>query len=150
RLLPPQRPLRILEIGAGTGALTSYVLPELPAHCTDYVFSDVSQFFLTKAEQKFHDNAFVHCQLLDIERDPLQQGYAPHSFDLILAFDVLHATRDLRATLGHVEQLLASGGLMVLVEAECAPVWIDIVFSTTAEWWCYSDVDLRPDYPLLT
>src|SRR5262249_47954813 len=56
----------------------------------------------------------------------------------------------LRATLGHVEQLLASGGLMVLVEAECAPVWIDIVFSTTAEWWCYSDVDLRPDYPLLT
>ena len=29
--LPPDRPLRVLEIGAGTGGLTSYLLPRLPA-----------------------------------------------------------------------------------------------------------------------
>ncbi len=150
RQLPTHRPVRILEIGGGTGGLTSHVLPTLLAHHTDYVFSDISAFFIAKAEQKFHDYPFVRFQLLDIEQEPLQQGYAPHTFDLILGSDVLHATRNLRETFSNIQQLLASEGLLVLVETERAPVWVDLVFGTTEGWWRFSDVDLRPDYPLLT
>lgn len=148
--LPSQRPVRILEIGGGTGGLTSHVLPALPKHCTEYVFSDISSLFTTNAEQKFHDYPFVNSQLLDIEQDPCQQGYAPHTFDLILASDVLHATRDLRETLGNIQQLLASEGLLVFIETEQAPVWTDLVFGTTEGWWRFRDADLRPEYPLLT
>ncbi|WP_290652049.1 beta-ketoacyl synthase N-terminal-like domain-containing protein, partial [Aquisalimonas sp.] len=41
-------PLRILEIGAGTGAATASILPLLPAS-TEYTFTDVSPHFLEEA-----------------------------------------------------------------------------------------------------
>ena len=68
--LPEGRPVRILEVGAGVGGMTAYILPSLPANRTEYVFSDVTPLFLTKAEQKFRDYPFVRFQTLDIETDP--------------------------------------------------------------------------------
>src|SRR5262249_54022705 len=40
--LPAGRPLRVLELGAGTGGTTVHLLPRLPAGRTEYVFTDVS------------------------------------------------------------------------------------------------------------
>ncbi|MBY8854092.1 class I SAM-dependent methyltransferase, partial [Saccharothrix sp. MB29] len=37
---PADRPLRVLEVGGGTGALTAAVLPVLPRDRTRYVFTD--------------------------------------------------------------------------------------------------------------
>jgi acyl transferase domain-containing protein len=98
--LPEGRKIRVLEIGAGTGGTTSYVLSQLPAERTDYVFSDVAHLFMSKAKEKFANYPFVRYQILDIERDIETQGLAPHQFDLILAANVLHATSNLRQTLG--------------------------------------------------
>jgi acyl transferase domain-containing protein/NADPH:quinone reductase-like Zn-dependent oxidoreductase/thioesterase domain-containing protein/SAM-dependent methyltransferase/acyl carrier protein/NADP-dependent 3-hydroxy acid dehydrogenase YdfG len=147
--LPTDGVVRVLEVGAGTGGLTSYVLPELPGHRAEYVFSDVSPFFLARAEAKFRDAPFVRFQPLDIERDPLEQGYTRHGFDLILAANVLHATRDVREALGHAVSLLAPGGLLVLIETDEAGVWPDLVFGITDGWWRFRDRDLRPEHPLL-
>ena len=47
---------------------------------------------MSKAEQRFGAYPFVRYQLLDIERDPLEQGFGLHQFDVILAANVLHAT----------------------------------------------------------
>jgi acyl transferase domain-containing protein/NADPH:quinone reductase-like Zn-dependent oxidoreductase/SAM-dependent methyltransferase/acyl carrier protein len=148
--LPEGRPVRILEVGAGIGGMTAYVLPGLPAKRTEYVFSDVASLVLAKAEQKFRDYPFVRFQALDIETDPLQQGYEPHTFDLILASNVLHATRDLRETLKNILTLLSSEGLLLFLEVEKAPSWVDLVFGLTEDWWRFRDYDLRPAYPLLT
>ena len=113
--LPKGRTLRILEIGAGTGATTSYVIKSLPPQ-TEYVFTDVSPLFPARAEEKFRNCPFMRFQTLDIEQSPLAQGFAEHSFDLILAANVLHATRDLGKTFSNVRQLLASEGMLVLLE----------------------------------
>jgi acyl transferase domain-containing protein/ubiquinone/menaquinone biosynthesis C-methylase UbiE len=147
--LPEGRTVRILEIGAGTGSMTSYVLPNLPAKRTDYVFTDVTQLFTTSAQSKFSDYSFVEYRVLDIETDPISQGFDAHSFDLILASDVLHATRDLHQTLENVKQLLASEGLLLLLEATNAPRWLDLVFGMLKGWWLFSDLDIRPSHPLL-
>lgn len=147
--LPKGQKVRILEIGAGTGSMTSYILPELPANRTEYVFTDVSRMFTAAAEQKFRDYPFVKYDLLDIEIDPASQGFVPHSFDIILASDAVHATRDLRQTLNNVKQLLASDGLLVLLELTNAPWWFDLVFGMLKGWWLYSDKDLRTSSPLL-
>jgi SAM-dependent methyltransferase len=147
--LPTDRVVRVLEIGAGTGGLTSYVLSELHGHRTEYVFSDVSPFFLARAEPRFRDVPSVRFQPLDIERDPLAQGYAPHDFDLILAANVIHATRDLRESLRHAMRLLAPEGLLVLVEVDEPPAWGDLVFGITEGWWRFSDLDVRLDHPLI-
>src|SRR5262249_25747440 len=44
--------LNVLEIGAGTGATTSALLPALPAQTASYHFTDVSDIFLNRAERK--------------------------------------------------------------------------------------------------
>jgi NADPH:quinone reductase-like Zn-dependent oxidoreductase/SAM-dependent methyltransferase/aryl carrier-like protein len=147
---PEGRAVRILEVGAGTGGITTDVLPNLPENRTDYVFSDLSDLFIAKAESKFHTYPFVEYQLLDIEKDPLQQAFSPRSFDLILASDVLHGTADLRDALGNILKLLSGGGLFVFLEREKSPYWVDMVFGLTEGWWRFGDFDLRPDYPLIS
>ncbi|MBW4677722.1 MAG: class I SAM-dependent methyltransferase [Desmonostoc geniculatum HA4340-LM1] len=99
------------------------------------------------AEQKFHDYPFVKYQVLDIEADIIAQGFQPHSFDLILVSDALHATHDLRQTLKNVKQLLASGGLLVLLELTADDYWQDLVFGLLNDWWLFTDVQLRRSHP---
>ena len=143
------RAVRILEIGAGTGGMTSYVLPRLPAGRTEYVFSDLSNAFFSKAEQKFFDYPFLQYRLLDIDRPPAEQGFTPQSFDLVIASDAIHASRDLHKTLAHVRSLLAPQGLLIQLEVDRPTRWPDLVFGLTEGWWHFTDKELRSSYPLL-
>ncbi len=147
---PPDRPLRILEIGAGTGSTTSYVLSKLPSRQTEYVFTDVSGLFVSKARETFAAYPFVDYRVLDVEKDPVQQGFSPHSFDLIIAANVLHATADLRQTLQQVRTLLSPGGLLLLVEATRPLRFADIIVGLTEGWWRFTDTELRPSHALLS
>ncbi|MCC5600905.1 type I polyketide synthase [Nostoc favosum] len=148
--LPQGRTVRILEIGAGTGAMTSYVLPKLPQQWTEYVFTDVSQQFMISAKQKFRDYSFVEYRTLDIEADIIAQGFEPHSFDLILASDVLHATANLHSSLENVKQLLNSRGLLVLLELTNPPRWAELVSGLLKGWWLFTDVELRRSHPCIS
>jgi microcystin synthetase protein McyG len=56
----------------------------------------------------------------------------------------------LRETLGNIQKLLASDGMLLFLEAEAAYFWVDMVFGLTEGWWRFRDVDLRPEHPLLT
>jgi len=148
--LPPDRILRVLELGAGTGGTTSQIVPCLPGDRTEYVFTDVTDWFVHLAEHKFKDYPFVRFGTLDIERGPEEQGYAPHQFDVVVAANVLHATRDLRETLSHVKQLLAPLGSLIMLEGVKPQRWLDLVFGMTEGWWRFTDYDLRASYPLLS
>ncbi|NEQ47701.1 MAG: SDR family NAD(P)-dependent oxidoreductase [Leptolyngbya sp. SIOISBB] len=141
-----QRPLRILEIGAGTGGTTAHLLPQLQD--AEYVFTDVSPLFLKQAQERFGAYPGVRYELLDIERSPAEQGFQ-QPFDLVIAANVLHATADLRQTLTHVRELLAPGGELILLEGTQPVVWLDLIFGLTAGWWKFTDRDLRPHHPLL-
>jgi len=140
--------LRAIEIGGGTGGTTSAVLPALPAARTDYVFTDVSELFLSHAELKFAGYPFVRYGILDFERDPQEQGYERHSFDVVVAANVLHATSDLRLTLDRALALLAPGGVLVLSETTSHPHHFDITTGLIEGWQVFAD-DLRRDNPLI-
>ncbi len=146
----PNKNLRVLEIGAGTGGTTSFALPQLPAGTTEYTFTDISPHFTAKARQKFSAYPFVRFQPLDIEKDPAAQNLDGQQFDLIIAANVIHATQDLRTTLAHVRKLLAPGGVFAMLEVTGPQRWVDITFGLTDGWWRFSDKDLRPGYPLLS
>ncbi len=144
--VPEDQTLRILEIGAGTGGMTQAVLPLLPAGRTEYYYTDVSHMFMLKAQQRFARYPFVQYKLLDIEKDPAEQGFDINSFDLVIASDVIHATRNLKTSLGHVKRLLASEGIMMMLEVTNSPVYLDFIFGMTEGWWLFEDTDIRPDH----
>jgi NAD(P)-dependent dehydrogenase (short-subunit alcohol dehydrogenase family)/SAM-dependent methyltransferase/acyl carrier protein len=146
---PDTRPLRVLEIGGGTGGTTFHLLPRLPAERTEYVFTDVSAAFLAPAEERFSGYTGFRTAMLDIERDPLAQGFAPGAFDLVLASNVLHATASLAVTLKHARSLVAPGGLLFVVEGTEPRRWVDLVFGLTDGWWKFADTNVRPSHPLL-
>ncbi|WP_167768707.1 type I polyketide synthase [Nocardia sp. CS682] len=147
--LPSDRPIRVLEIGAGTGGTTPYVLSELPPERAEYVYSDITQLFLGKARHRFSEYDFIDYRVLDIEHDIEGQGFDPHYYDIVVASNVVHATASLTATLENVQRLLTSQGLLLVVEATVPPHWVDLTFGMTEGWWKFSDHDVRPDYPLM-
>ena len=147
--LPPGKLLRVLEIGAGTGGTTTYVLPLLPADAVEYTFTDVSPIFLERATERFAAYPFLRSAMLNIERSPFEQGFQPGSFDLIIAANVLHATADLAAAVQRARELLSPGGLLFLLEGVAPQRWADLTFGMTDGWWRFTDTTLRPRYPLI-
>jgi acyl transferase domain-containing protein/SAM-dependent methyltransferase len=147
--LPRNRRARLIEIGAGTGATTSYVLPRLEGRDLDYFFTDVSDYFLSQASEEFAGYPFVRYGLLDIGESPEQQGYGEHQFDVVIAANVLHATSNLETTIDQVLSLLAPGGMLVLYETTGAPRWSDMTVSLIEGWQSFAD-SLRTDSPLLS
>jgi 3-oxoacyl-(acyl-carrier-protein) synthase/SAM-dependent methyltransferase len=145
------RPVRILEVGVGDGILTGRIAPGLQGRNAEYVATDLSRAFVVKAEKAAAAAGlgFVSFGVLDIARDPAAQGYAPGSFDLVLALDVVHATPRLAATLRHLQSLLAPGGRLGLIEKVRDERWTNLVWGLAEGWWNFEDGDLRPRTPLL-
>ncbi|CAK0764460.1 SDR family NAD(P)-dependent oxidoreductase [Gammaproteobacteria bacterium] len=148
--LPASQRIRIIEIGGGTGGTTLHLLPLLPAGRSDYLFTDISPYFIHHAEQQFGGNyPFVRYAVLDIEKAPANELRG--QFDIVIAANVLHATRSLGDTLQHCAALLVPGGMLVLLEAEARQRWLDLTFGMTDGWWRFKGHDpLRADYPLLS
>lgn len=147
---PEKRTLRILEIGGGTGSTTSFVLPQLQANHVEYVFTDVTPMFIAKARSKFSGFPFVKYRTLDIEKDSLEQGFEAHSFDIIIAANVLHATQNLRETLANVYKLLASEGTLLLIEGTQPLRFGDLIVGLTEGWWKFNDTELRRSHALIS
>ncbi len=147
--LPEGRPLRVIEIGAGTGATTSALLDVLPTGRTELAFTDISTGFFPDAERTFEERGVeLACLALDIERDPADQGFALHGYDLVIAANVLHATRDLGETLAHCRRLLAPSGVLVAIEETARKEWLDLTFGLLPGWWRFQDA-YRSDYALV-
>ncbi|MYC30664.1 MAG: SDR family NAD(P)-dependent oxidoreductase [Chloroflexi bacterium] len=146
--LPDDRRLRVLEVGAGTGSATASVLPELPAGRFDYVYTDISAGFFAEAEERF-GNQGIEYRPLDIEKDPVSQGFNSHGYDLIIASNVLHATQYLSETLGHCRDLLAPSGQLVALENLRGLGWMDLTFGQLDGWWRFAD-SYRPHHALAT
>ena len=138
--LPDGRRLRVLEVGAGIGSATERFLPELPAGRFDLMYTDISAGFFADAEARFGaDGASIDFRVLDIEKDPIDQGFDPHAYDLVIAANVLHATRDLDETLAHCRALLAPSGLLVALENQRGRGWMDLIFGQLDGWWRFAD-----------
>ncbi|KAF2183646.1 hypothetical protein K469DRAFT_710445 [Zopfia rhizophila CBS 207.26] len=141
--------MRILEIGAGTGAATGYMLKSLANRYDEYVYTDISPGFFSKAE-KIIGSQRVTFKTLDISKDPTLQGFQIGSFDMVVAANVIHATQDVGTALSYCRKLLKDGGRMILLECTNPEVMrIGFIFGLLPGWWSSTD-PAREMSPLLT
>jgi amino acid adenylation domain-containing protein len=124
RGLGDDRALRVLEIGAGTGGTSSAILPQLPPSRTEYWYTDLSTYFFIAAREKFSAHPFVRYAVLDANKDPKAQGHQPHSYDVIVAANVLHNAANLEVALTRIRELLRPGGLLLLLEGTRSTPWM--------------------------
>jgi acyl transferase domain-containing protein len=85
--------LKVLEVGAGTGGTTMKVLQALKSSYDErlygsYVYTDVSSGFITAARQRFADFENMVFTVLDITKCPIEQGFQPATYDLIICSNV--------------------------------------------------------------
>ncbi|HSI14073.1 MAG TPA: SDR family NAD(P)-dependent oxidoreductase [Chthoniobacter sp.] len=149
RQLPEGRGLRILEIGGGTAGLGAQALPLLERGLHSYTFTDVSAGFFPAALQKLAAFPEVECKIFDLEKPATEQGFEAGSFDFIIGTNVLHAVSDVRATLGYLHELLVPGGTLAFMDTATPQLWTEAVFGLTSGWWRFTDLDLRPEQPLM-
>ncbi|KAJ0120167.1 polyketide synthase [Diaporthe amygdali] len=142
QLLGHNKPtLRVLEIGAGTGGTTGTILSGLQSKYGErlysrYTYTDISPGFFSAAQQRFRDNEGIEYKVLDISKNPIEQGFEAGSYDLILAANVLHATPNLGETLVNVRKLLnPHGGRLLLQELNPIAKCVNFIFGMLPGWW---------------
>ncbi len=146
--LPADGPVRILEVGAGTGGTTNTILDTLPDdRMALYCFTDIAPSLVARAQKQYAQKPWLEAMVLDIESEnnfPEISG----SFDIVIAANVLHATRDLSKTLKGLNDKLRPGGTLVALEGVGQQGWIDLVFGMTKGWWAFDDANLRGNHPM--
>ncbi|KAI0406968.1 hypothetical protein F4802DRAFT_595600 [Xylaria palmicola] len=102
--------IKVPEVGAGTGGATSNILPIIKDCFSSYTYTDISP-------------------------DPLEQGYEPASYDLIIASNVLHAIRRLEDTPRNCRRLLRLGGYIMLLEITRGFLSAQLIMGTLSGWF---------------
>lgn len=112
RLRPDRAAVRILELGAGVGGLTSEVVAGLVGEPVDYHFTDLSAFFLNAARKRFADVPGMRFGIVDMNADLPRQPRC----DIVLASNVLHNAQHIGQTLRQLHDLLEPGGAVIFLE----------------------------------
>lgn len=146
--------LRILEVGAGTGASTASILKDLVSPVgqplySKYTFTDISSGFFVSAKDRFKNYRNIEYRTLDIGKDLVEQGFEGDKYDLVIATNVLHVTTSLSETLKIVHELLEPNGRLLLHELDSPSKWPNYIFGTLPGWWL-GEPDGRPDEPYVT
>lgn len=113
-----QNQVEILEIGAGTGATTDKVLVGLDdlSRKVNYIYSDISMYFLNYAKDKYRNYSFIEYQMIDIKKKICSQGIKSESADIIIAAGMLNNAINTGEVLKQLADVLKPGGIMLIAE----------------------------------
>ena len=141
--------LRILEIGAGTGGTSSMVFKALKPHSNSiekYTYTDISRAFLIHAQDTFGPDApYLDCQIFNVEQ-PLtaaDKAIALGHYDVVIATNVLHATKNIHNTLRNAKAAMKPGGIVLINEIVTNTLTTHLTFGLTEGWWLSEDPHLR-------
>ncbi|MBF0119031.1 MAG: SDR family NAD(P)-dependent oxidoreductase [Desulfobacterales bacterium] len=135
----------ILEVGAGTGGTSATLLSAISKHGENihYVYTDISKSFILYGEKNYGKYSFVEFNTFDIETDPLSQGYENGAFDIIIASNVIHATKSIKNAVRNLKTLLKANGWMVINEITSVMEFSTLTFGLLDGWWLFEDEEYR-------
>lgn len=143
--------MSIIEIGAGTGGSTKGIVSALGQCFASYTFTDISGGFFEKAQQVLHawEDRFQY-RVLNVESSPADQGFAAEAYDMVVAANILHATRDLGETLRNTRTLMKPGAFLLAVElVDNTSIRAGFIQSGLEGWWIGAETG-RPWAPTVT
>lgn len=133
-------PLKILELGAGTGGTTKWIVPLLAdlGIPVEYTFSDLAPSFVSAARKKFgKDYPFMKFRTVDVERPPPDDLL--DSQHMLLASNAVHATHSLTRSLSNIRKTLRPDGFIMILEMTRTLYWVDMIFGLLEGWWLFDD-----------
>lgn len=140
--------LNIIEIGAGTGVATASIIEHLShASFASYTVTDNFEESLDEARMRLGTSTKLKFRMLDIRIEPVDQGFAGSSYDVIvLASDVLSEMSSLKTISRNCRQLLRPGGyLMFLSRTNRKALYTQFISAFTDEWRWQSNDDGSAD-----
>ncbi|KAL4971355.1 hypothetical protein BDW66DRAFT_155741 [Aspergillus desertorum] len=133
-------PLRILEMGAGTGGTTKRIVPLLArlGVPVEYTFTDLAPSFVAAARKTWgREYPWMKFRAHDIEKAPAKELEGTQHF--VIASNAVHATRSLCASTRNVRRALRPDGFLVMMEMTRTPYWVDLIFGLFEGWWLFDD-----------
>lgn len=133
------REIHILELGAGTGGTTSYLVDLLANRRQkfQYTFTDLSSSLVGAAKKRFAKYGFMKYTSLDVEQAPPSQHLA--QYDIVISTNCVHATKNLVTSTRNINNMLRPDGILCLVELTRNLFWFDLVFGLLEGWWLFND-----------
>ncbi|KAL9604332.1 MAG: hypothetical protein Q9179_001888, partial [Wetmoreana sp. 5 TL-2023] len=131
--------LRILEVGAGTGATTKNLV-ELLNRCGvsfEYFFTDISQSLVSQAKRTFSGVPQMRFLSFDCNRPAPPELL--ERFHIVISTNCIHATSNITTSTAKILPTLRKDGVLCLVEFTRNLYWFDLVFGLLEGWWSFSD-----------
>lgn len=108
---------RLLELGGGTASTSKCIISMIQdCNIDEYIFSDISDFFVNHARDLFSDKDFVDYMRLDIDSD-FSDVIPRKSIDILLAVGVLNNAKNIQESLRNIRKILKNNGQAIIVEA---------------------------------
>ncbi|KAF4336754.1 polyketide synthase [Fusarium beomiforme] len=107
--------LNVLEVGSSTSNNTQTIFDALREQKgVSYTLTDTSLSVLEQTKSSITKD-FTKLKSLDINRDTLEQGFSPNTYDVVVVNNILHTANSLPETLANLRKLLIPGGVLALV-----------------------------------
>jgi hypothetical protein len=126
--------MNVLEVGASTSNNTEAIFGVFDQKNVSYTMTDSSLPVLEQAKSPSMNNR-LKLKALDVNRDPLEQGFSPQSFDVVLVNNILHTANSLEETLANLRKLLVPGGVLALFGfSDLSPAY-NLIFGMNENVW---------------
>ena len=131
--------LCILEVGAGTGGTTKYIVEYL-TRCGvsfEYTFTDISMALVSQAKRNFSSYPQMKFQTFNCDQPAPQE--LRNKFHLVISTNCIHATSNLTVSTKNILPTIREDGVLCMVEFTRNLYWFDLVFGLLEGWWLFTD-----------
>lgn len=132
--------MSILELDAGTGGATKAILDVLGSKSAfkrfnNLTVTDARQIFVADAKMSLAEYDGVSFEKLDIQKDPMTQGFHASSFDLIIAAGNISQVDYTESTLRYMHSLLKPNGKLALLQTTRPRLCSEVIARTLSGKW---------------